>query len=64
MRNYWFPNRKGGIFCSGKIMVHPKAETEGQSRICAEAYKMYAAQARPQIDAAGAEKYHFQTGTN
>jgi hypothetical protein len=45
--NYRFLNRKGGIFCSGKGMNHPEAETEGQSRVCAEAYNMYAAQEKP-----------------
>ena len=52
METAWFPNRKGGIFRRGKEI---KGLRGGVHR--------YAAQARPQIDAATAEKNRFRTET-
>jgi len=52
MRNYLFPIRKGGIFCSGK-------ETEGLRG----GVHRYAAQASLKVDAARAEKHPFRTET-
>jgi len=36
MRNYWFPNRKGGFFVQAR-----------KPRVYAETYNMYAAQEEP-----------------
>ena len=53
MRNYWFPIREGGIFRSGKEIEELRGGVH-----------WYAAQARPKIDAAGAEKNPFRMETN
>ena len=53
MRNYWFSDRKGGIFRSGKEIKELRG---GVHR--------YAAQAIPQIDTARAEKNPFRMKTN
>ena len=47
--NYWFPIRKGGLFCPGQ-------EIKG---LCGGVHR-YAAQASPKIDAAWAKKNPFR----
>jgi len=53
MRNYQFPNWKGGIFRSGKEIKGLRGGV-----------LLYAAQAIQQIDTARAEKNSFRTETN
>ncbi|MBA4389482.1 MAG: hypothetical protein C0399_00895 [Syntrophus sp. (in: bacteria)] len=55
MSGAWFPNRKGGIFRSGKATNYP-ARSRGAIKGLCGGVLMYAAQARPQIDTARAEK--------
>ena len=52
MRNYQFPNWKAGIFSSGKKIKGLRG-----------GLPLYAAQARPKIDAARAKKHPFRTET-
>ena len=52
MRNCWFPNWKAGIFCPGKGIEGLRGGV-----------RPYAAQARPKIDTARAEKHPFRTET-
>jgi len=52
MRNWQFPDWKADIFCPGKEIK----ELRGGVRL-------YAAQARPQIDTARAKKHPFRTET-
>ena len=58
---YLFPDVETFGFRIGKRLFFVPAR---RSRDCAEAYIMYAAQAIPQIDTAGAEKSPFRTETN
>ncbi|GAM08714.1 hypothetical protein OR1_00987 [Geobacter sp. OR-1] len=53
MRNYWFTDRKGGIFCLGKEIKGLRGGV-----------LLYVAQAILQIDTARAKKNPFRTETN
>ena len=50
MRNWQFPDWKAGIFCPGK-----------EIEVLRGGVRLYAAQARPKIDAARAKRHPFRT---